>query len=225
MKTMPQNKILKPIRSFVRRQRQLTPLQQRAWADLWPRYGIETKGQSLTWTQVFTRQAPIIFDIGFGQGTSMIELAHHYPDHNIFGIDIHGPGISQCLNAAADAQLEHLRIMRADVSEILTNLIPDNSLQRIYILFPDPWPKQRHHKRRLIQATFVATLIKKLSHGGILHIATDWQDYADHILKVLQALPELHPRDYNSSWRPATKYEQRGLRLGHTIHDFVYGKA
>lgn len=212
------------IRSFVLRQGRLTVAQQDALQTLWPKYGLEINQGLLDWSDVFVRDAPIILDIGFGQGGSLVNLAAHYTDHNVVGVEVHRPGIGHCLIHAHQLQLEHLRVICGDCTEVVQRAIPDNSLHRIYILFPDPWHKKRHQKRRLIQPEFLSQLVSKLQHGGVLHIATDWQDYAEYIARVIETVTNLQKQPAESSWRPQTKYEQRGLRLGHSIYDFVYTK-
>lgn len=222
--TLQNNKHLRTVRSFVRRQGRLTVAQKEALNTLWSRYGLDSGETVFDWSQIFARVAPVILDIGFGQGGSLVKLAQHYPDHNVVGIEVHRPGIGHCLLEAEQQQLEHMRVVCNDVVEVLQQSISDDSLQRIYILFPDPWHKKRHHKRRLIQPDFVMKLVSKLQKGGVLHIATDWKDYAQHIVAVLEGIADLQAQPMSESWRPQTKYEQRGLRLGHSIYDYVYAK-
>jgi tRNA (guanine-N7-)-methyltransferase len=219
-----QAKLLRPIRSFIRRQGRLSPAQGRAIERYWPRFGIEYQSKMIDMSAIFGRSSPIVLEIGFGMGASLFEMASQQPALDFIGIEIHTPGIGSLLNHIAAANLQNIRIINHDAVEVLNDMIQDASLSKIQIFFPDPWPKKRHHKRRLIQVPFVEHLLKKLAPGGLLHIATDWEDYARHIQEVLVQVPSL--REYtDQANRPKTKYESRGRRLGHEIWDFVFEKA
>jgi tRNA (guanine-N7-)-methyltransferase len=220
------------VRSFVRRLGRMTPAQQRAIEQHWQAYGIDLISQSrLDLDKLFQRKAPYILEIGFGMGQSLLQQAKDHPENNYLGIEVHKPGVG-CLLAAIHAEnLTNIRVCCADAVDVLTQHIADDVLDKIQIFFPDPWPKKRHHKRRLIQNSFVDILAKKLRPGGVLHIATDWQEYAEHILSVLNAHPVFinqapdgkyvpRPKD-----RPLTKFESRGQKLGHGVWDVVVKKA
>ena len=213
-------KPLRTVRSFVKRQGRITTAQRDALNNLWPIYGLTASDSILDWQQIFSNSAPIILDIGFGHGDSCLGLAQHYCDHNIVGVEVHSPGIGHCLWQAHHLQLTNLRVLREDIVTILAN-IEHQSLAKIYILFPDPWHKKRHHKRRLIQPAFVAQILSKLRPRGILYIATDWEDYAQYISTVVTKEKNLQMSTQVYSWRPETKYERRGMRLGHTVYDIV----
>jgi tRNA (guanine-N7-)-methyltransferase len=214
----------RPIRSFVVRAGRMTAGQQRALAELWPRYGIAV----VDWPGVFGRSAPLSVEIGFGNGAHLASRAANEPERNFVGIEVHPPGVGALLLAAADGGLRNLRIIRHDAVEALAVCFAPDSVDEVQILFPDPWHKKRHHKRRLIQPPFAALLASRLRPGGHLHLATDWQPYAEHMLEVLQlchALENLQPGGgyYTSPrLREATRFENRGARLGHTTRELLY---
>jgi len=214
------------IRSFVRREGRMTPAQQRALVEQWDRYGIDPGSGQLDLDAVFGRTAPRILEIGFGDGEALLTLAQAQPETDFLGIEVHRPGVGHLLLRAAALEIGNLRVICADAVEIVEQGLADAVLDRIQIYFPDPWPKARHHKRRLIQPPFAAQLARVLQPGGQLHLATDWEDYALHILAVLDAVPELvntadgfAPRPL---WRPPTKFERRGQRLGHDVWDLLF---
>ncbi len=207
------------IRSFVRREGRITTGQKNAWEKFWPQYGIELSDSPINFTDVFGNNAPVTLEIGFGMGQTLLELAQQHPDINHIGVEVHRPGVGVVLAQLAANNLTNVRIYCADVIEVL-NCIPNNSLNSILILFPDPWPKKKHHKRRLIQAEFISLLQQKLKLHGSLHIATDWENYAEHIEEVMvstKGWKKIRPCS-----RPITKFEQRGKKLGHDIWDFCY---
>ncbi|GAB6068463.1 tRNA (guanosine(46)-N7)-methyltransferase TrmB [Methylothermus subterraneus] len=212
------------IRSFVRREGRLTSAQERALQTLWPRYGLPTD-RPLDPGAFFPRPAPLILEIGFGNGESLVEMASRFPEFNYLGVEVHRPGVGHLLLRLAQLGLENVRVSCADAVDFLSDLAAE-TCQRINIFFPDPWPKKRHHKRRLIQPPFVALLASRLQPGGILHVATDWPDYAHHIQCILSQYPALQAIDPQALIppRPLTKYEQRGRRLGHPIQDLAYRK-
>lgn len=212
------------VRSFMRRTGRFTPAQADALVNVWPQYGIEDNHTLLPIEQRFGRAAPCILEIGFGMGHSLVENAKFAPDKNFLGIEVHRPGIGSVLAGVAREQLTNIRIFCADAIEVLQQAIPDNSLQGVQIFFPDPWQKRRHHKRRLIQPLFIELLLTKIIPGGFLHLATDWENYAEHMQAVLQENSNFNamPLEQGESVRFASKFEQRGKRLGHGIWDFYY---
>lgn len=221
---------LRTVRSFVRRQGRMSANLRQALVELLPKYGIDPAQPTLDLTACFGRAAPCIMEIGFGNGVALLDMAQHNPQHNYLGIDVHRPGVANVCSQLEKRGITNVRVMCADVTEVLTRQITDAALAAILIFFPDPWPKQRHQKRRLIQPAFVDVLVQKLSVNGVLHLATDWEDYAKHMLKVLgqQRLLANQAGDGNFSerpvYRPLTKYEQRGQQQGHVVRDLVYCK-
>lgn len=214
-------------RSFVRRAGRLTGAQARALREQWTQYGLED-GQPIDPVKVFGRSAPLGLEIGFGMGDALAETAAANPDWDYIGIEVHEPGVGRLLHLAAGEGLTNLRVIKADAVEVLRRWLPAASLDKVMIFFPDPWPKKRHHKRRLIQPAFVELLEARLKPGGQLHLATDWEDYAMQMLEVLEANASLR-NAYGAgqfapdrAGRPATKFERRGERLGHGIWDLVF---
>ena len=216
----------RPIRSFVMRTGRMTAGQARALEDLWPRYGVEYSPAPLSLDQVFGRHAPRTLEIGFGNGEHLASLATAHPERDYFGIEVHRPGVGHLLMLAEKNGLTNLRASTHDAVEVLRDQVPPGSLDEVLLLFPDPWHKKRHHKRRLIQPAFVALLAARMKPGAYLHVATDWQDYAEHILATLTHEPALANtcESYASrcEQRPLTKFESRGLRLGHEVWDLVF---
>lgn len=219
------------IRSFVMRTGRMTPGQQRALEQQWPHYGLEADGQPLDLPRVFGRTAPVTLEIGFGMGDSLLSMAGAAPERDFIGIEVHLPGVGRLINRAHEAGVQNLRVMKDDAVQILEQQIEDGALDRVQIFFPDPWHKKRHHKRRLIQPEFVALLARKLSPGGWLHLATDWGNYAEHMLEVMQAAPDFENTvdegflPERPAFRPETKFEQRGKRLGHGVWDLVFERC
>ena len=211
------------IRSYVLRQGRVTAGQERALAELMPRYGIEFNDQMLRPAAVFGRAGPLVLEIGSGMGETTARIAQERPDADFIAVEVHGPGVGSLLKRIDEAGLKNLRVIRHDALEVLEKMIPDGALAGIHLFFPDPWPKKRHHKRRLVQPGFAALAARKLAPGGTLHAATDWMDYAVHMAGVLDAEPALE-RTREARERPATKFEQRGLRLGHEVRDLVYAR-
>ena len=209
------------VRSYVLRQGRVTAAQERALTELMPVYGIEFKDQVLQPQAVFARKAPLVLEIGSGMGETTARIAAERQDTDFIAVEVHGPGVGGLLKLVDREQLKNVRVIRHDALEVLEKMIPDGALAGIHLFFPDPWPKKRHHKRRLVQPAFAALAARKLAPGGYLHAATDWQDYADHMLAVLSAEPGLQ-RVEGAAARPMTKFELRGLQLGHTVHDFVF---
>ncbi|MCX8048601.1 MAG: tRNA (guanosine(46)-N7)-methyltransferase TrmB [Methylohalobius sp.] len=212
------------IRSFVRREGRLTLAQQRALNTIWPRYGL-APDQSFS-QKVFPRSAPVIVEIGFGNGESLVEMASRYPEFNYLGIEVHRPGVGHLLLRLDQLGLDNVKVYCADAVNVLSLCLAEESCHRINIFFPDPWPKKRHHKRRLIQPKFAALLASKLELGGILHLATDWPDYAQYMQLAVSTCPQMRPIDPYAliPERPSSKYEQRGRRLGHPIQELAYRK-
>jgi len=213
----------RPIRSFVRRDGRLTPAQRRALSELWPRYGLPADGPALNPATEFGRRAPLWLEIGFGDGDVLHTLAAEHPDTDFIGIEVHRPGIGHLLNALAAAGRDNVRVMAGDAGEILRSRFAAESLARVLVLFPDPWPKKRHHKRRLIQPALADELARVLAPGGLLHLATDWADYAEHMRAVLDPHPGFAALDPAAgARRPPTKFERRGLGKGHSVTDLLY---
>ncbi len=220
------------IRSFVRREGRITPRGAKALNDLWPKYGLILEpGDLVDLNAVFGRTADIILEIGFGDGQSLIEMAKREPECDFIGIDVYRTGIGSLLAAIDEQGLGNLRVFCKDAMEVLAENIPDNFLRRIQVFFPDPWPKKRHQKRRLVQAPFIKLAAKKLIIGGLLHLVTDWMDYAYQMMSELSASPcfmntagegQFMPRPV---FRPLTKYEQRGHRLGHQTWDLIFKRV
>lgn len=216
------------IRSFVRRAGRLTASQAKALDELWPRYGLAIDDHPLDLPAIFGRAAPTVMEIGFGNGESLTEQAASHPECDYLGIEVHEPGVGHCLIRIRELGLDNLRLARHDAIEVLELQLPPGSLRRINLYFPDPWPKKRHHKRRIVQPSFVASCARALAGGGTLHIATDWADYATHIDEVMLASDlfecrEMCVHDGEAPLdRPRTKFEQRGLRHGHRIRDWIF---
>ena len=215
------------VRSFVRRSGRITPAQERALKELWPRYGLDFSTDALNLDQVFGRSAERVLEIGFGNGETLVRESVENPGTDYIGVEVHEPGIGHCLIAARDAGLTNLRIIKHDALEVLQYQIGDGALVRLNLFFPDPWPKKRHHKRRIVQAPFLRLAARKLAAAGMLHIATDWENYAEHIDALIAASPifglaerRKHTGEYGAPERETTKFERRGLRQGHSIWDW-----
>jgi tRNA (guanine-N7-)-methyltransferase len=274
--TSVENRFTRPIRSFVKREGKLTGGQKNALDQLWPTHGVDLGDQQLDLTALFGRTAPIVLEIGFGNGLSLADMAETHRDMDFFGIEVHRPGVGSCLVQAKKRALNNIRVSGEDAVLVLNQQIADRSLERVQIFFPDPWHKKRHHKRRLIQPAFVEQLVAKLKPGGQIHVATDWQNYAEYVLAVLTANKNLNnsvadaplaamflspegelltdstlwangslaiqssatsegsaPVDNpilakgcaeKPSYRPDTKYENRGINLGHGVWDLIFVK-
>jgi tRNA (guanine-N7-)-methyltransferase len=222
----------RPIRSFVVRAGRLGPGQQRALNDLGPRFVLPFQAAPLDLAAAFGRQAPTLLEIGFGMGDATAAVAAAMPGHNLLGVEVHEPGIGALLKLIGERGLTNLRIVRHDAVEVLAQMLAPASLDRVHVWFPDPWHKARHHKRRLIQPPLVRLLASRLQPGGVVHCATDWQPYAEQMLAVLAAEPALAntaPAESTGyvdrpAWRPQTRFEARGLRLGHGVWDLVFVK-
>ena len=217
-----------PIRSYVLRQGRFSPGQQRAYAELMPALGVPYAPQPLDFAALFGRRAPVVAEIGFGMGETTARIAREHPETDFLCMEVHAPGVGSLLKQVGEHRLTNVRIVRHDAVEVVRDMVPAGSLAGIHVFFPDPWPKKRHHKRRLLQPGFVALLASRLESGGRLHVATDWEEYAQQVLDVLSEEPALEntatgfaPRP---AWRPETKFERRGRRLGHGGWDGVFTK-
>ena len=208
----------RPIRSFVLRQGRTTPAQGRALEQLYPKYGIAFSDQKVA----SARNAPLVIEIGSGMGETTVEIAKGHPETDFIAIEVHGPGVGSLLNRIEAEKLANLRVVRHDAVEVLERMVPDGALAAIHLFFPDPWPKKRHHKRRLVQPAFASLVAGKLRGGGIVHAATDWPDYAEQIAAVFSANSSFVKSEGGFASRPATKFEKRGLRLGNPVRDLVF---
>lgn len=219
------------IRSFVRREGRMTRAQQRALTTLWQRFGVDAGAAPLDPIALFGRHAPLVLEIGFGDGESLATMASAEPGMNYLGVEVYHPGVGHLLLRAEALELTNLRVMCVNAVEVLEQQMPDRCLDRVQIFFPDPWPKARHHKRRLIQPSFVALLVRKLKSGGQLHIATDCEDYARSILGILHATPELTNQAPGNGFmarpvhRPSTRFERRGWALGHQVGEVLFARC
>jgi tRNA (guanine-N7-)-methyltransferase len=209
----------RPIRSYVLRQGRTTPAQKRALEELFPKYGIPFSDQKIASSR------KLVLEIGSGMGETTLEIAKAHPETDFIAIEVHGPGVGSLLNSIEREQLANLRVIRHDALDVLEHMIADRSLAAIHLFFPDPWPKKRHHKRRMVQPAFAALAARKLKDGGILHAATDWPDYAEHMDAVFSQEPLLEPAAHGFTSRPVTKFESRGQRLGHPICELLFRRA
>jgi tRNA (guanine-N7-)-methyltransferase len=218
------------IRSFVLRQGRMTASQQRALGTLWDKYVISLPEGVLDLDTVYGRQAPRILEIGFGMGQSLLEMARQRPETDFLGIEVHRPGIGSLMLGLEQHAVENVRIICGDAVEVLQYHLADNSLDAVHLFFPDPWPKKKHHKRRIVQPAFIELLARRLKPGGTLHMATDWEGYAEHMLAVtgMSAAFENRAGPGNFSgrpdYRPQTKFERRGQKLGHAVWDLIFCK-
>ena len=218
----------KSIRSFVIRAGRITLGQKAAFDQWWPDYGLSLHNGLLNLADIFQREAPTVLEIGFGMGDSLLEMVRNEPDKNFIGIEVHPPGVGRLINQAGKEGLSNLRVFMADAMDVLDDCIPDASLDRLQLYFPDPWHKKKHHKRRIVQPTFVQKIRQKLKPGGVFHLATDWQNYAEHMLEVMSQadgfgnLSEAGDYSPRPVYRPITKFEKRGERLGHGVWDLLF---
>ena len=219
----------RPIRSFVLRQGRLTPAQERAVDTLLPVYGIPYAPVPLDLEAAVGRQYNKSLEIWCGMGGATAQIAQANPDQDYLGIEVHTPGVGNLIKLVQEQSLTNLRVIQHDAVEVLQHMIADATLDGVHIFFPDPWPKKRHHKRRLLQAGFLELLCSKLKPGGYLHFATDWEEYAQWTLEVLRGEPRLKntAEDYapRPEYRPLTKFEQRGLNLGHGVWDLIFRRV
>lgn len=219
---------LRQIRSFVLREGRLTKGQQRAIDEWFPTLGLSFQKTPFDLSHEFGREAPVVLEIGFGMGRSLAEQAKNQPEQDFIGIEVHKPGIGACLVLAEEYDIRNIRVIHHDAVEVIDHSIADASLDKIQVFFPDPWHKKRHHKRRIIQTEFCQKLHKKLKKGGVLHLATDWENYAEHMLEVLAPMTEFENLSDTGDYvprpdsRPLTKFEERGHRLGHGVWDLQF---
>jgi tRNA (guanine-N7-)-methyltransferase len=218
-----------PIRSYVLRQGRFSRGQQRAYAELMPRLGVPYRREPLNFREIFGRVAPTVVEIGSGMGETTARIALENPAFDYLAVEVHAPGVGSLLKQVEESGVTNLRVTQHDAVEVLRDMVAPASLAGIHVFFPDPWPKKRHHKRRLIQPAFAALAAERLAPGGYLHVATDWQEYAEHVLAVLSQTPGLEntaesfaPRP---TTRPETKFERRGLRLGHGVWDIFFTRC
>lgn len=218
----------KSIRSFVIRAGRITVGQKNAFDHWWPNYGLSLHDGLLNPSRLFPNTAPLVLEIGFGMGESLLTMTRQEPDKNFIGIEVHPPGIGRLINAAGKEGIKNLRVYMADANDVLADCIPDRSIDRLQIYFPDPWHKKKHNKRRMIQPDFIQRVQQKLALGGILHLATDWENYAEQMLEVMLAakgftnLAEDGGYSSRPDYRPITKFEKRGERLGHGVWDLLF---
>lgn len=223
------DKYMRPVRSFVLRQGRLTKGQDDALQRLWPEFGIERGDSELDLANLFGDHSPITLEIGFGDGVSLATMAANAPEQNFIGIEVHRPGVGRLLHLIEENNLTNLKVMDDDAVEIIKNRIPDGSLDRVQLFFPDPWHKKRHNKRRIVQDEFVKLIASKLSQNGVFHLATDWEPYAEHMAEVMEASADFKSHAATAyspkpDARPTTKFETRGLKLGHGVWDLLYQK-
>jgi tRNA (guanine-N7-)-methyltransferase len=216
------------VRSFVVRAGRMTDAQQRAWRELWPQLGIETTDAPLDLDHIFGRRAPRTLEIGFGNGETLVTLAAAHPDRDYLGIEVHRPGIGHLMLRARESGLANVRVVCRDAVEVLDRCLAEASLDEVLLYFPDPWPKKRHHKRRIVQPAFVTLIASRLRPGGLLRMATDWLPYAEHMLAVAGACPSLVNESPTSDYvprpgsRPQTRFERRGRLHGHDVRDLSF---
>jgi len=219
------------IRSFVRRQGRLTVAQDVALEKLMPKFGLQTSSGVFDFAKEYQRVVPTHLEIGFGNGQSVANMAASHPENNYLGVEVHRPGVGNLLKIIQTQALTNVRVMTDDVFDVLQNNIADNSLAAVYIYFPDPWHKRCHVKRRIVRPEFIELLATKMEVGGLLHMATDWEDYAKHMMVVMNGMPQFtnsagtgnySPRP---EWRTLTKFEQRGHRLGHGVWDLMFTRS
>ena len=224
----PQDVKHREIKSFVLRAGRMTTGQQRGWDECWEKWGLSIAQGTLDQVKAFGREAPIVLEIGYGMGQSLVAMAGAAPDKNFIGVEVHRPGVGSLLNDAQIAGVTNLRSYCDDAVEVLRQCISDGSLSRVQIYFPDPWHKKRHHKRRLVQSAFIQAIRPKLAIGGVIHMATDWENYAEQMLEVMTAAEgfknQAEDNQYvpRPDYRPLTKFEKRGHRLGHGVWDLVF---
>jgi tRNA (guanine-N7-)-methyltransferase len=219
------------VKSFVKREGRLTKGQAKALEQYWPTMGIEYVDAPLNLNTAFDTPAPVVLEIGFGMGSSLVEMAKAHPHLNYLGIEVHRPGVGACLSYAEELGVTNLRVMEHDALEVLKNMLQPGALHRLQLFFPDPWHKKRHHKRRIVQPEFIALVAEKLATGGHFHMATDWEPYAEHMLEFMRQSEQFkNTSDTNDfvprpDYRPITKFETRGQRLGHGVWDLIFERV
>jgi len=223
-----EKKHMRTVRSFVMRAGRTTEGQQKALEEVWPEMGLELKDGAINFAEAFGREAPVVLEIGFGMGASLIEMATQQPDKNYIGIEVHRPGVGRLLASVKELGLTNIRVYAEDAVEVLADCIPDGSLHALQLFFPDPWHKKKHHKRRIVQPEFVQNIRQKLEVGGYFHMATDWENYAEHMMEVMSGAEGFTNKagegEYSPQpeWRPVTKFQKRGERLGHGVWDLMF---
>ena len=221
-------KVVHKIQSFVRRSGRLTLGQRTGLIDLWPQFGVDIPSGIIDLNSLFKKIQPITLEIGFGNGDSLLEMAINAPDQNFLGIEVYEAGIGRLINEANKHQLSNLKIIKADAVEVLEHHIKDDSFDTFQLFFPDPWHKKKHHKRRIIQTDFLNLISNKLQDGGTMHMATDWENYAEYMMVTLEKHPHFknamgaHKYSLRPEHRPITKFERRGERLGHGVWDLIF---
>ncbi len=213
------------IKSFVRRTGRVTPAQKRALEQYWPAYGLNYEPSQLDLMKIFGRNAKCILEIGFGNGELLVSMATANPQNDYIGVEVHEAGVGHCLLQLHEQSLTNVRLIRHDAIDVLRQQIPDQALHGINLFFPDPWPKKRQHKRRIVQADFITLLGRKIKPGGYFHAATDWANYAEHIDETVTADPIFSSSTTNFTQRPETKFELRGKNLGHEIWERIYTRV
>lgn len=225
--TTSEGKHLRAIKSFVLREGRLTPGQKRAFEVHWPNIGIDYKPGALNFSELFGNDNPVFMEIGFGDGGNLASMAKEHPERNYLGIEVHGPGVGHLMNILHEQGSTNVRIMKHDAVEIIDNMLAEQSLDGAYLFFPDPWHKKRHHKRRIVQPEFMNKLARVIKPGGFFHAATDWENYAEHMMEVLSAAPHFDNTAGSGNYTPRperllTKFEKRGHRLGHGVWDLIF---
>lgn len=221
----------KSIRSYVVRGGRMTDAQEKAFNRWWPQFGLSLFDGAVDLSQLFNREAPLVLEIGFGMGDSLVYMAENEPEKNFIGIEVHPPGVGRLINNAGKAELENIKVYMADAVDVLEDCIADASIDRFQLYFPDPWHKKKHNKRRIIQPEFVQALRQKIKIGGVIHLATDWEPYAEHMMEVMCAAEGFKncEGDYHYAprpdYRPITKFEKRGERLGHGVWDVMFERT
>lgn len=228
MSETEQQRPLRQVRSFVVRAGRMTEGQERALKENWPLYGLELSDGPVDFKALFGDARPVVLEIGFGMGDSLIEMARRAPEKGFIGIEVHPPGVGRLLARAREEGLENIRVYCEDAIEVLARCIPDQSLECVQLFFPDPWPKKRHHKRRIVQPAFAQTIRQKLKPGGTFHMATDWENYAEHMMDVMSAAEGYRNAAGEGQYspqpdfRPVTKFQRRGEKLGHGVWDLIF---
>jgi len=225
-----EGKYIRKVRSFVKREGRLTKNQERAIDNHWQNMGLNHTDGVIDAQALFANTNPVVLEIGFGMGKSLVEMAKAAPELNFIGIEVHKPGVGACISSAVDEGVSNLKVYEHDAIEILADCIPDGSLTTVQLFFPDPWHKKKHHKRRIVSAEFVETIRQKLKVGGVFHMATDWENYAECMLEDMQSaqgysnLSESNDYVPRPESRPLTKFENRGHGLGHGVWDLQFAK-
>ncbi|MDQ1362697.1 MAG: tRNA (guanine-N7-)-methyltransferase [Pseudomonadota bacterium] len=221
---------LRTVKSFVRRQGRLTIGQEKAIENSWPVFGVDFSAEKLNLEKLFGRNAETILEIGFGNGDALLHMAQLHPEKNFIGIEVHRPGVGHLLQNIEEHDIKNIRVFCHDAIDVLKQQVPDASLNRLHLYFPDPWHKTRHHKRRIVQPDFALLVAQKLMPGGIFHLATDWKNYAEHMVKVLNTCDQFKNLSDSNDYVPRpeerllTKFEKRGHKLGHGVWDMLYQK-